>query len=470
MDQAINRIDLVARTKKLNAQTLSEVGAPRLAELLLEASNNDPMLNRTLNLEVNSLKGTKELAKAVRKRLATIKRSRSVVDWDRISVLDKDLTIHLEAIEKKIAPADPQLAIDLLWEFLHTAVPVLDRILGRIDYIATTYSDCIKILGEVCSSNESEPSKTIENILECLDNNDYGQFDKLIVNIAPTLSKEAQNELKKELQERLSRESSKHRPGNPKIGFNYAESALMDLADVQEDVDAYIALVEDFRRPNPLVAVPIAQRLLTANRAAEALQFLEGSRVGHLNVSWFDAYICTLEALGRNVDAQETRWICFQRNLSESHLQDYLSRLDEVEAFDAEEKALDYVESYENAPSSLTFLIGWPEYRRAANVVINRVQEFDGYLFEPTTRAAEVLSGTQPLAATLLLRSMIDFALETGNYRRYKHVARHLTECTQLADRITDYRGAPTHDSYVTDLKEVHGRKSSFWGHVSKHV
>lgn len=460
----------MARTKKLNAQTLSEVGAPRLAELLLEASDNDQMLNRTLNLEVTSLKGTKELAKAVRKRLATIKRSRSVVDWDRISVLDKDLTIHLEAIEKKIAPADPQLAIDLLWEFLHTAVPVLDRILGRTDYIATTYSDCIKILGEVCSSNESEPSKAIENILECLDNNDYGQFDKLIVNIAPTLSVDAQNELKKELQERLSRESPKHRPGNPKIGFNYAESALMDLSDVQEDVDAYIALVEDFQRPNPLVAVPIAQRLLTANRATEALQFLEGSRVGHLNVSWFDAYISTLEALGRNADAQETRWTCFQRNLSKSHLQDYLSRLNEVEAFDAEEKALDYVESYENAPSSLTFLIGWPEYRRAANIVINRVQEFDGYLFEPTTRAAEVLSGSQPLAATLLLRSMIDFALETGNYRRYKHVARHLAECVRLADRITDYRGAPPHDSYVTGLKEVHGRKSSFWGHVSKHV
>ena len=469
MDQGINRIDLVARTKKLNAQTLSEVGAPRLAELLLEASDNDQMLNRTLNLEVTGLKGTKELAKAVRKRLATIKRSRSVVDWDRISVLDKDLTIHLEAIEKKIAPADPQLAIDLLWEFLHTAVPVLDRILGRIDYIATTYSDCIRILGEVCSSYESDPSSVIENILECLANNDYGQFDKLIVNIAPSLSESSQNELKKALQERHLGETSKHQPGNQKMGSNYAQSALKDLADVQEDVDGYIAVVEEFQRSNPLVAVPIAQRLLKANRAAEALQFLDDSRVGHLRMEWFDAYTCALDALNRADDAQETRWICFQRNLSKNHLRDYLARLDEVEAFDAEEKALDYVENYESALSSLTFLIDWPEYRRAANVVISRVQEFDGYLYEPTTRAAELLTGTQPLAATLLLRSMINYALDTGTYRRYKHAARHLAECAQMADRIGDYRGASTHDAYLTSLREVHGRKSSFWEHVSKH-
>ena len=460
----------MARTKKLDVQTLSHVGAPRLAELLLEASENDQMVKRVLNLEVTGLKGTKELAKAIRKRLATIKRSRSAVDWDRVSALDKDLNIHLDAIKRNVAPSNPQLAIDLLWEFLFTAAPVMDRILGRVDYVTTTYSDCIEFLGEVYGANQSDPSKTIGNILECLENNDYGQFDKLIVNIAPTLGEDAQNELRMELQGRLSTESSKQRAGRPKMGFNYAECALMNLADVQTDVDAYIAVVEDFQASNPLVAVPIAQRLLKASRAAEALQFLDDSRVGHLRIEWFDAYISTLEALNRTADAQETRWTCFQRSLSERHLRDYLARLDEVEEFDAEERAMDYVEKYESALSSLTFLIDWPEYRRAANLVIRRVQEFDGYLFEPTTRAAETLAATQPLAATLLLRCMIDYALESGTYRRYKHVARHLAECAQLAGRITNYRGADTHESYFECLQQVHGRKTSFWQHFSKHV
>lgn len=460
----------MARTKKLNAASLSEVGAQRLAELLLEASENDQMVTRALNLEITALKGTKELARAIRKRISTIKRSRSTVDWDRVRVLDRDLNIHLDAITKKIAPSDPKIAIDLLWEFLHTATPVLDRILGRVDYIASTYSDCVRVLGEISSSNAVDPSKMIENVLECLENNDYGQFDKLIVNIAPTLTEDSQNELKRELQNRFSSDSSKCQTGRQKMGVYFAESGLRDLADVQEDVDAYIALVDDSRRSNPLVAVPIAERLLKANRALEALEFLDRSREGQLNKSWFDAYISSLDALDRNTDAQEMRWDCFQRHLSQRHLKDYLARLNEVDAFDAEEKALDYVETYESSLTSLTFLIDWPEYRRAANLVIGRVQEFDGYLFEPVTRAATLLSSTQPLAATLLLRCMIDFALDFGNYRRYKHAARHLAECAQLASRITDYRGTSTHESYLNNLQETHGRKTSFWGHFSKHV
>lgn len=460
----------MARSKKLNAATLSEVGAQRLAELLLEASKNDEMVTRALNLEITALKGTKELARAIRKRISTIKRSRSAVDWDRVQTLHRDLNIHLDAITKKIAPSDPQIAIDLLWEFLHTSTPVLDRILGRVDRIASTYSDCLKVLGETSSSNAVDPSKVIENVLECLENNDYGQFDKLIAKIGPALSKGTQNELKRALLERLSNQSSRQQPVDSRMDLNYIESALMDIADVQEDVDAYIAIVNDNLKTNPQIAVPIAERLLKANRALEALKFLDNSRVGRLNTSWFDAYISSLDALDRNTDAQELRWDCFQRHLSHRHLKDYLARLNEVDAFDAEEKALDYVETYENFLSSLTFLIDWPEYRRAANLVISRVQEFDGYLFGPVTRAATSLSSTQPLAATLLLRSMIDFELDTGNYRRYKRAAQHLAECAQLASRITDYRGTRTHESYLDSLQESHGRKTSFWGHFSKHV
>lgn len=460
----------MARSTKLNVHTLSEVGASRLAELLLEASENDQMIKRALHLEVTALRGTKELAKAIRKRLATIKRSRSTVNRDRVSVLERDLTIHLDALAEKIAPADPLLAIDLLWEFLYTAPAVLDRILGHVDYIASTYSDCIKVLGEISSSNAIDPSKVIEDVLECLANNDYGQFDNLIPNIAPTLGEDAQNELKKRLHDRLSNESSGHQGCRPKIGFYCAGSALMDLADVQEDVDSYIELVDDYQRFKPRFAVRIAQRLLKANRPDEALQFLDNSREGYLNKEWFDAYINALDALNRPHDAQETRWTCFQLNLSQSHLRDYLVRLDEVEAFDAEERALEYVGNYENVHSSLTFLIDWSDYRRAADLVVSRVREFDGHLFEPTTRAASVLTVTQPLAATLLLRCVINYALETKDYRRYKHTAQHLAECVRLAGRITDYRGLDTHESYLKSIQEAHRRKTSFWGHFSKHV
>lgn len=459
----------MARPKILNVQTLSKLGAKRLAELLLDSSTGDQLFTRRLNLEITALESTAQLARAIRKRIATIKRSRSVVNFDRAPSVERDLNLHLDAIAANVAPKDPQLAVDLLWEFLDTAAPVLDRILGRPNNLVQIYSRCLSILGEVSGSVTSDPSTVTENVLRCLQANRYGQFDELILKIAPTLSKEGQNNLKKALHKQLQETTSADEVGNHRLDVREVKSALEDLADVQEDVDAYIKLVEENHRTIPRVAVKIAERLQKANRPAAALDFLDASREERLAPWWYDTYISVLDELDRTSDAQEARWECFRKHLSQTHLRDYLKRLDEIDAFDAEMRALDYVEKHEQALSSLSFLIDWREYRRAGNLVINRVHELDGFYYEPVTRAAEALANPQPLASAVLLRSMIDFALDSGNTKRYKHAARHLSECEQLATRISDYRGLSSHDSYFQSLTRNHGRKLSFWNHFSKY-
>jgi hypothetical protein len=87
----------------------------------------------------------------------------------------------------------------------------------------------------------------------------------------------------------------------------------------------------------------------------------------------------------------------------------------------------------------------------------------DGDLYELMTPAAEVLSTKHPLAATIVLRSMIDFSLESGRSSRYKHAARHLAECRSLAIQTEDFGDLRPHEVYVVDLKHGHGRKSGFW-------
>ena len=77
---------------------------------------------------------------------------------------------------------------------------------------------------------------------------------------------------------------------------------------------------------------------------------------------------------------------------------------------------------------------------------------------------AESLESSAPLAATLLLRSMIDYALDRAKSKRYGHAARHLQTCGDLAKRIEDFGEHPDHDAYVASLKARHGRKSGFWG------
>jgi hypothetical protein len=100
-------------------------------------------------------------------------------------------------------------------------------------------------------------------------------------------------------------------------------------------------------------------------------------------------------------------------------------------------------------------------------LVLNRADELDGDHYEVLTPAADALEGNHPLASTLLRRALIDFALAKARSKRYRHAARHLQKCENLADLIEDFGPYETHESYENRLKSEHGRKSAFWSLVS---
>ena len=102
--------------------------------------------------------------------------------------------------------------------------------------------------------------------------------------------------------------------------------ALMDIADAQGDVDAFIGQYDESTRKFPKIAAEIARRLLAAGRAQEAWTAIEAtehrakSSWDWPEFDWEDARIDTLEALGRPEDAQVARLAVFERFLSETHL------------------------------------------------------------------------------------------------------------------------------------------------------
>ena len=95
--------------------------------------------------------------------------------------------------------------------------------------------------------------------------------------------------------------------------------------------------------------------------------------------------------------------------------------------------------------------------------MLQHFDELNGDHYEILTQAAEALAGKHPLAATLALRSMIDFALSNSRSSRYRHAARHLLDCSSLSSEIQDFGRFEPHDAYEARLRREHGRKSSFW-------
>lgn len=98
---------------------------------------------------------------------------------------------------------------------------------------------------------------------------------------------------------------------------------------------------------------------------------------------------------------------------------------------------------------------------------MRRAGDLDGNHYEILAPAAEALAEKHPLAATLVLRAMIDFTLVKARSSRYRHAARHFMECESLAASISDFGAIDTHETYAAKLRAAHGRKTAFWSHVS---
>jgi hypothetical protein len=475
----------------LNAKNLEALGAARLAELLLEISTGDAAAKRRLRLELVGAQSPGELAKEIRKRLAAIARSGSFVDWRGVRALAGDLDTQRRAIVEKVAEAKPEEALDLLWRFTALAEPVFGRCDDSSGMVIDVFRKACSDIGDVAMKAAPDPAALADRTYDALLANGYGQFDELIEVLAPALGHRGLEHLKRRMIELSNRpvrrpdEKDRVEVAWSSSGPVYAEEvaersrlrtvryALQEIADALGDVDAFIEQHDEKARGVPKIAAGIAQRLLSAGRVEEAWQTIEaaeprrgGSDWQWPEFEWEDVRIDVLEALGRPEDAQAARYECFERSLSASHLRAYLKRLPDFDDIEAETRALDYVQRSPNLLQALSFLVSWPALERAATLVQRCCRELDGDHYEILTPAADALAATYPLAATLLLRAMIDFSLTRARSSRYKHAARHLLDCSGLAASIGSFGECEPHDAYEARLRREHGRKSGFWGLV----
>lgn len=474
----------MASKTTLNARNLEALGPERLAQLLIEISTGDAAAKRKLRLALAGAEGPKEAAREIAKRLTSIARARTFVNWQNRKSLIKDLETQRKAIVEQVAPHAPREAVMLLWQFVGLATSVYERCDDSSGAVIHIFQQACTELGEVAKAAGQEPEELARQVLDALQDNDFGQYDGLIAIIAPALGPEGVAHLKG-LVEDLRRTPV---PVPPKSewqavawgsgGTLYAhemeerarkstvEMALMDIADVQGDVDGFIAQYAPKTRKIPKIAAGIAQRLLAAGRAKDALDVIEGAEVNNawrLEPEWEEARLAVLEALDRKEEAQAFRWVCFERNLPVAHLRDYLRRLPDFEDFEAEDRAMAYAAAYPDLRSALVFFLNWPSIDHAAKLIIGRHDEVDGDYYEVLVPAAEALAEKHPLAATVALRAMIDFTLNEARVKRYGYAAQHLAACADLASRIEDFAPFEPHASYAARLKASHGKKTGFW-------
>lgn len=440
----------MAAKPALNARNLQTLGVEALAELLLEVSAGNAVIQRRLRLALAAASGSEAAAQEVRKRLAAIGRSTTFIDSGKRKALLADLEAQQQAICGPIAAADPALAVALQGRLLGLAEGVLDRCSDSTGAVIGLFQRGVPTLASLAAAAATDRDTLVALASELLQENGYGQFAELIPALAPLLGEEGLRQLEAWLLEHGGLD----------------RFTLEQLAQGRGDLDGYLALFEPAQLRWPDTAAEVAGELLRGGRAPQALAVLDQAADTPWiteSETWQSTRIAVLDALGRHDDAQQQRWQAFAATLAIPLLREHLARLDDFADVEAEEQAFALAEQHPDPLRTLAFLVGWPCLARAARHVIAHGHHWDGEAYAILAPAAERLCADHPLAATLLLRAMVRFALATGRAKRYRYAAEDLRQCEQLEARIDEWQGFESHASFAGHLRETYGRSWSFW-------
>jgi hypothetical protein len=454
------------RSRALSAETLEQLGAPRLAEILMAQTKGDPALARLLRLALAGTDGDR-LANEVEKRLRTIQRSKGFIEWDKVKPLVRELDSLRETIAGPLASANPCAAVAQMRLFLDLGEGVLERSDNGSGRLSDVFRQAGAELGRLWGLLPTrDPVALAAEVLTLLDADGYGLTDRLLAAASPALGPEGRAALRRLLQARLvATPRSRNRDDDASWeGRGLVSFRLRELADLDGDVDAFIAAAEAGGRVETL-AGDIAERLITQDRPADALAWLERAPGRHEEdeVRQVDLRIAALDLLGRRDEAQALRWEAFRRWLSASHLRPYLRGLPDFEDVEAEDRAMAHALSHSDRQRALTFLTEWPNLSMANRLVRAHHDGFDGRDYARLRPAAEALAEKHPAAATLLHRALAEDVLQRASSRQYEYAVRDVRACASLAALLPAEADLESHAAFMERLRREHPRKTGFW-------
>ena len=364
------RSKTTAASRKPTIETLVALGPQRLAQLILTQADADPLFARAVRMALAAKEDVSSLAHEIDKRLKTIRRSTSFVDWDKVRPLARDLDQLRENIVGVLAEQSIKLAIDQMQLFLSLAESVYERADDSSGSLGDVFRQGSENLGDLwVRAGDRDPTKLATEILALIDADGYGVFDGLPAAASSALGKDGRAAMRGLLLERQAALS-----GHERRRYDYKANWLLPaLADLDDDVDAFIATV-DPARGNALRNADVAKRLIAHDRAAEALEWIDApTERGYNERGLADLRLQALAILGRKEEAQAQRRQMFERWLDSDALRAWLKALPAFEDFEAERQALDFVMAHPDAELALHFLIAWPDLTRAAKLAFDRL-------------------------------------------------------------------------------------------------
>lgn len=475
----------ISRKTTPSPETLAALGLERLTDLVLAETARNPAFRKLVTAAIAGLQGPDAVAALVDRRLTALERARGYIDWQKRRAFAADLDATVSAIVRELTPLSSTQALDRLVRFLAGAAGVLERVDDSTGRVLGIYERAAHEAAAIAASLPgAEAVGFAAGLVAHLAGDPFGMIEALLLTLVPSLPDDALAPLDADLASAAEAATPrKDRDWNGEMRLMRLMRLRQALADRRGDVDGYVAL-EQAVSPERPDRVAVAERLLAADRAKEALAWITRPQARGVRVVTREALIAGTvdgeqpererialeirirEALGEREAAQRLRWARFEETLDRGMLRDYLAKLPDFEDDEALERAFDHAAAHAQPYRALHFFVNWPNLDRAARLVEARRGRWEGDRYEVLGPAAAALEDAYPLIASRLYRLLLDDILANGRSHAYGHGARYLARLDALADRLEPGSLSPDPAAYREGLRKAYGRKSSFWMQV----
>ncbi len=451
-------------------QKLSNLDADIVKDFVLDLYSRTPELHE--QIETLILRNDPpELAKAITKRIQSIKRGRKFIDYYASYSFARDLETITHDIETGLLDSSPKLAFELVDKFLATAEKVLERCDDSNGDISGAYREGTLLWLTAASCWTDSKENWLERVYQLYQQNDYGVLDLLLPNSHLLLSSEQlkqlawryESELKAVLKTPIEDGRFNLLTLTPSVALHSIAEALKDPALYER------ATLITAPNPNDLQKQSIVKMYLQFEKVDRALEWLDApwdSRHGSDRLRLLDkAY----RLKGDHKSQKLVRYQLYQMYHQYNDFKDYLDILDENEKKQAQEEAINFAEKATDFARDVVMLLALNEAERAQKVVLNNSVEAANCYYSYLLDFAKQFEKTDfPLAAISCYRHLLLDILARAKSKSYGHAVKYYKKLIQLNLVTPDYGSLDTHDSFLRRLKIEHARKRSFWTKLEK--